>query len=288
MILQWRSIDMRKKFSFFYIVFIFLLFLLPQSEIHAEQNSHKTIFPLTVESYKQWLSTTEIPKVEISTLNADKVLPGLFGLQAESLKALKSYTTDGVYTSEVPKDEISSLNLADNETNGKLNNAVVLTAFNSLSDESQELFISYLNDEELMKKVMRALIKGTDNVLADGNITISLSMSSISIAVPGTRNTNQKCVTAVRTAYYMGAVFARASNFVVFDHDTVDITNFVGVGFTAVVADSLISSISGTTIAEGINDDRAIHVVDVDYQIWNSTTYERWGVWGNAISQGEW
>ena len=248
-----------KKVACSFIVFalVFSMTLLP---VTAQQNTEKVIYPLTVDSYKQWLATSS-ETTEISTSS-----PMVANMAREIINNAEALLTEFKV----------------------INNAELLTSFNSLSKESQERFISYLNDEELMSNVFTALIKGTTKPLAGGDITISETKLSSNIIVPGSRNIIQRIVTAHRSAYYYGMLFGQAANTIVFEHDGTNITAYRGHSLFVRVANQDVGNISGTTISEGILNGKAYHLADMVYQFGNNVTYEEWSVWGTATTQGEW
>ena len=245
-----------KKVACSFIVFalVFSMTLLP---VTAQQNTEKGINPLTVDSYKKWLATSEQPAIPPVVANAMRHDIEIFAL--ESMTPLKL-----------------------------IDNAELLTSFNSLDKEHQERFISYLNDEELMNDVFTALIKRPTKPLAGGDITITETKTQFNTIVPGTRDIFRKTVTAQRSAYIYGMLFGQAINVIVFDHNGTTITNIVGYGAQTYVVNPNVGSISGPTYDAGLSGNKAYHIADMIYQYGNYVTYEQWCVWGSPTSEGEW
>jgi len=162
-------------------------------------------YPLTIESYKQLLAS--------QTANSYSGNPEL--VRELINKASGIFEQDDFvkfeWTIGSPQKPLDILRFVNNDE--------ILARFNSLSDESQELFISYLNNEELMKDVLDAFITGKGGIFVNGDILVSSGVTSgreIDFLEWGisndSRNIYTRRIASYRYIELMGATLATVYN----------------------------------------------------------------------------
>lgn len=95
--------------------------------------------------------------------------------------------------------------------------AQFFSEFEALTPTQQQLFVSYLNDEDLMKSVVTSFLQSKEpQVYADGNITVEEVTDFDS---PNTLATYSTKATHTRTIQFFGIDVVEVSNYVEYTHN---------------------------------------------------------------------
>lgn len=297
-----------------FLLCILALMLLTTMSINAEQ-SEEAPQPLTVESYKQWLSTTRF--IEMSgPAKAYPIVPPMPGtidnaafesLSKERQELLVSHLNDAELMNEVMSALIKG------QTGSFADGDIVVTQETWVSNKAlkqpriipEDFVIPKSNINEDRARTIQ--IKPEDIASHSSNISVNerlideselalllqakAEMDSLIQKVAETRTGSlwQKTVSSQHTAYWGGMPLIVARNYVIFVHDGSQVVTFLSGYANAQVGDPFIANFSWDTIDSGIDGaNDAFHYAEVTYIIGSSSSSENWGVWGNAYFEGEW
>lgn len=151
---------MLKKSITSFLVLILITVLYVPIALYAEQ-ANEEIYPLTVDSYKQWLKEASPSVDKIKLLSASE----FFGIPKIIPVASGSSSSKGLLPTSMDDPYYDPSHIT--------NRIETLAIFNDLPRESQETFVSYLNDKILMGDIIGTFIKGENATFANGDIKVS-------------------------------------------------------------------------------------------------------------------
>jgi hypothetical protein len=138
------------------------------------------------------------------------------------------------------------------------NRLEMLMAFESLGEKQQELFVSYLNDKQLMSEIMEAFMNDEPSTFANGNIIIT-SVESI----PNVIAKAQTKASHTRTISFLGIDVVQVQNYVTYNHTSTTITGIVKGGMVTVKNYTPFLGISYSNSTTYYTSTRAYHVADL-------------------------
>lgn len=139
--------------------------------------------------------------------------------------------------------------------------AQFLSEFEALTPTQQQLFVSYLNDKDLMKSVITSFLQSKEpQVYADGNITVEEVTDFDS---PNTLATYSTKTTHTRTIRFFGIDVVKVSNYVEFTHNRSSVLGVTRGGMITGKNYVPFLGISYSNDALYIQSNRAYHVSDL-------------------------
>lgn len=140
--------------------------------------------------------------------------------------------------------------------------ALFLSEFESLTDDQQQLFVSYLNDEDLMKSVFETFINTTETTTyANGDIKIAVENNFDEVNTLATTYTTK--ATHTRTVQFLGIDVVEVSNYVTYTHTSSTVTGVVRGGMVTGRNFVPFLGISYSNDALYVQSNRAYHVSDL-------------------------